>query len=329
MALGDGIRRNIAHVEPEERALLRDAFLGLQQRHFAGARDDDVPGGVTLWFKQDEIHQATHVHHGPEFLPWHREIVNRMEQMLRHVHPQVSLHYWNWQQHPGKVPDGNIGGGTTGELNLFTADFMGHGDEHLQPIGPPWQNEVAPFRSDGFYLQTASADRDSSGNPADPPLKCVRRVAGSPASPDEDRSTVTATDYPTMRKRLERTHDNMHNFVAMGGQHISFRDPFVFLLHSNVDRLFALWQTQPGHPERLDPDTVYGPESDLDVPVESSVQNLTHRIEPWSTGRSFDQFGVEHRTRPWFAPEGEGRARTYRHPSIVRPPRYVHPPTDG
>ncbi len=30
MALGDGIRRNIAHVDPTERALLKDAIL---QRH--------------------------------------------------------------------------------------------------------------------------------------------------------------------------------------------------------------------------------------------------------------------------------------------------------
>jgi hypothetical protein len=34
----------------------------------------------------------------------------------------------------------------------------------------------------------------------------------------------------------------------------------VFLLHSNVDRLYAKWQTDPNHPERLDPATVYGSE---------------------------------------------------------------------
>jgi hypothetical protein len=45
-------------------------------------------------------------------------------------------------------------------------------------------------------------------------------------------------------------------------------------------------------------------------------------VEPWSTGHSFDQFGVEHFTRPWFAPENEGSPKTYKHPSIVAPPRY-------
>lgn len=74
MALGDGIRRNIASVDPTERALLRDALIELNHRFFPGNRTDPVPGGVTWWFKQDEIHQATHVHGGPEFVPWHREM---------------------------------------------------------------------------------------------------------------------------------------------------------------------------------------------------------------------------------------------------------------
>ena len=104
----------------------------------------------------------------------------------------------------------------------------------------------------------------------------------------------------------------MHGFIAMGPQHRTFEDPFVFLLHSNVDRLFARWQTDPQHPERLNPDTIYGTESaSLDV-----------LVEPWSTGHSFDTFGREHFTRPWFVPENEGVQHTYKHPSLVTPPRY-------
>ena len=87
MALGDGIRRNIAHVEPSERDLFRDALLELNRRFYPGSRTDSPPGGVTYWFKQDEIHQATHVHGSPEFVPWHREIVNRFEELLREVNP--------------------------------------------------------------------------------------------------------------------------------------------------------------------------------------------------------------------------------------------------
>ena len=114
MALGDGIRRNIASVTPGERALLREALIALNQRYFPGSRNDLPTGGVSWWFKQDEIHQATHVHNGPEFLPWHRELVNRLEQMLRTINPQLSLHYWDWTQDPRAIPNANLGGGIRG-----------------------------------------------------------------------------------------------------------------------------------------------------------------------------------------------------------------------
>ena len=311
MPLGDGIRRNIAHVDPSERALLRDAIKELNQRFFGGARDDaPAPGHVSWWFKQDEIHQATHVHGGPEFVPWHRAIVNRYEALLRAINPQLSLHYWDWTQDPRSIPNANLGGGSTGTLNLFTSDFMGYGGDTSDEIGEPW-------KSAGFYDPTASPARDSAGGTAaDPPALVTRFINDGigPADPGDDDDIVNANDYAIMHTLLESIHDDMHGFVAMGGQHISFRDPFVFLLHSNVDRLFARWQTDPAHPERLDPATVYGSES-----ADPALANL---VEPWSTGHSVDQFGIEHFTRPWYAPEDLGVPFDYKHPQIVFPPCY-------
>jgi len=75
MSLGDGIRRNIATVSLAERHRLRDAILALNRAFYAGGRNDTPTGGVTFWFKQDEIHAHTHVHNCPAFLPWHRELV--------------------------------------------------------------------------------------------------------------------------------------------------------------------------------------------------------------------------------------------------------------
>lgn len=313
MALGDGIRRNIAHVDPSERTLFRDALLELNRRKFPGSRGDSpIAGGVTMWFKQDEIHQATHVHGTPEFVPWHRELVNRLEAMLRDVDSRLSLHYWDWTQDPRSIPNANLGGGTTGTLNLFTPDFMGHGGTNTAPIGPPWQNASAPWRPDGFYVPGASPHRDSSGNPADPPDTVVRSVDGSPATVAADNGVITAPDYPTMWSRLRPIHDSMHGFVAMGGAHVSFRDPFVFLLHSNVDRLFAMWQTAVGHPERLNPATVYGTDG-------TSPSVLDANIQPWS--------GVPPTVRPWAPPENDLDAHSYKHPSVVRPPCYDTLPT--
>jgi hypothetical protein len=92
----------------------------------------------------------------------------------------------------------------------------------------------------------------------------------------------------------------------MGGTHVSFRDPFVFLLHSNVDRLFAMWQLTKA--DRLNPETVYGVEG-----VAPSV--LDTFIQPWS--------GVPLGTvRPWAPPENQGEPKNYKHPSVVTPPTY-------
>ena len=145
------------------------------------------------------------------------------------------------------------------------------------PIGDPWL-------AAGYYVPNASPHRDQSGNAADPPRLVARSVVGSPASIGDDAAILAENDYATMRIRLEDVHNRMHGFVAMGGQHFSFRDPFVFLLHSNVDRLFARWQLDPAHPERLDPSTVFGSESDADVVVGAGTQNVNRLVEPWSTG---------------------------------------------
>jgi hypothetical protein len=185
MALGDGIRRNIANVDPEERALLRDAFVDLNKFLYPGFRADQPPGAVSFWFKQDEIHQATHVHDGPEFLPWHRVIVNRLEEMLRQINPRLSLHYWDWTQDPRAIPNANLGGGRRGTLNLFTPDFMGYGGTALREIGEPWL-------SARYYVPGASPHRDESNNPADPPNTVVRSVGGSPAS----RAAETPSSAP-------------------------------------------------------------------------------------------------------------------------------------
>jgi hypothetical protein len=60
----------------------------------------------------------------------------------------------------------------------------------------------------------------------------------------------------------------------------------------------------------------------VDVPVGAGIQNVAHQVEPWSTGHSFDQFGQEHFTRPWYAPESQVDPHTYKDASVVAPPCY-------
>ena len=121
-------------------------------------------------------------------------------------------------------------------------------------------------------------------------------VVGSPASTTQDQAIVAAGNYVSMRNLLEFVHDLMHGFVRMGGTHISFRDPFVFLLHSNVDRLFALWQLQPISPQRLDPNLVYGPESG-DPALNGNVEPCRRATRSISSGRALHAAVVRPRER--------------------------------
>jgi Common central domain of tyrosinase len=311
MVLGDRIRRNISTVEPEEKKLFIEAILALNENFYPGKRDDAIVGHVSYWFKQDEIHQSTHVHHGPAFLPWHRNLCNGFEKLLRKVEPQLSLHYWDWNQDP---------------IDIFTPELMGAAN------GPAGE----PLLSAGFYIPDASQYRSDSAfdlshsNPCDPPRTLTRQKGeGIPDFGISDiHDIIDKHDFPEMRQALERKHDLAHNYIGgtIGDPHTSFRDPFVFLVHSNVDRLFATWQLQPEHKkERLNPDTVYGNESDSETTgnfPEAHIGILSP-LEPWS---GIDAPGAEEgilQIRPWAPPENEQMVINSRDPSVVKPPQYA------
>ena len=48
MALGDGIRRNIAKVSPDERLRLHEAFITLNKRFFYGGNPYDTQFGFPV-----------------------------------------------------------------------------------------------------------------------------------------------------------------------------------------------------------------------------------------------------------------------------------------
>lgn len=301
MALGDGIRRDVATISQAERDRLRDAIVALNHRYYPGSRTDTPAGHVSFWFKQDEIHQATHVHGGPAFLTWHRELCNRFEQLIREVDPELSLHYWDWNSDPAP---------------WLTAAFFGNANGS---IGDPW-------RAAGFYDPSASPFRGDpfdtvNYNPADPPHNVTRnKQGGAPpvggAGWPADAAILAAPTYPAMRNLLEDAHDNAHGYIGgtLGDPHASFRDPIVFLLHSNVDRLFAMWQAAAGQAWRLDPNQVYG--------SEGGSAAILENLQPWAGG------GAGHpATRPWAPPENQQVVKNSRHPSVVAPPCYDTLPT--
>ncbi len=283
MASTDGVRRNIAHVSAEERQLFRDAIVRLNRTHY--------PDGVSKWVKQDRIHQATHVHWSPAFLPWHRELCNRFESLLREINPALSLHYWDWTEDPRQAS--NDAGHT---VNLFTTEFMGSDNGKVEfPFSdfPPITRSVA--KNNNHQIPTSTG--------ADPDLDIIK-------STNQITQNIQWNLFrTTLEGNKQRNHDIVHDYIggSIGNQKTAFEDPFVFLLHSNVDRIWAMWQTVPGEEWRLDPDKIYG--------TESHHSEIIAALEPWA-GKA------EKPLRPWGPPDYQEEIKNSKDLTIVVPPRY-------
>ncbi len=276
MAIGNVIRRNIAKVSPVERNKLRDAILLLNELEF-------YPDSVSFWDKQDAIHEATHIHGGPSFLPWHREMINRFEELLRQVDPSLALHYWDWTTDPRASSNGS-----SGTTNLFSTGATGFMGSASGSAGPP----LAAFPI------TRDVQPGAPGVAADSTI-----VNTGGALPNTGQ-------YPAFDDALQGAHNGIHGYIGgtIGQGHTAFEDPFVFLLHSNVDRLFAKWQMVPGKSFRLLPDQVYGSDGST-----TGVQGIMTMMEPWAGGSGL---------RPWATPDNQQLSKNSKHATVVVPPLY-------
>ncbi len=275
-------RENAATATPAERALYKDAILDAGTRYCAS----DLL--VSYWHKQKDIHLETPrvsypLHGSLAFLPWHRELLNRFEVLLQEAHPTVKLLYWDWTKDP-----------VTGGFDYFQPSFMGYsgrGERDSISIGAPFLPALGPAGA------------------------VTRRLEAGPPPVELDATILAQTPYAAFRTRLEDVnHNPAHAYV--GGHSIaspgtlsdsmkSPADPFFFLLHGNVDRLWAKWQRDPAALSRRDPATTFAPDS------ASSI--LTDKMVPWNGATTVE---------PYTTAGGYIFDKNAKHPSVVFPPIY-------
>jgi len=247
-------RRNAKTVGTAERNAYRDALVDI-----GSAPGFEYSDMMQYFRKQNFVHESPNPEHGnPAFLPWHREFMNRYENLLRESNPLVTLLYWDFTESP------------TSGTNLFTTNFMGASSG---TVGAP----LTP-------LQPPTLSRNVGGS--------ISGVCGASLF-QSDAFFNAISGYPTLSSAIEQTpnHDCAHGFIGgytAGAGQISFlataaQDPFFFMLHSNVDRQWANWQRDGADTNRIDPVAVYGGDSSHPrINADMSPWDGTTGLAPWN-----------------------------------------------
>lgn len=234
-----GIRKNQATLSADEKSRFVNAILQLKAN---GIYDRYVRQHRDLFFDAN-----AGIHETALFLPWHREFLRRLELDLQRIDPSVSLPYWDW------TVDRSL------TASLWGADFMGGNGV---PPGGAVQTGAFAFRFGRWRLTV----RD---NPAGR-VELTRAISSGATLPSANgvQRVLTRTPFSAFRVDLEgNIHNIVHGFIGgSAGDRSSPNDPAFFLLHCNVDRLWAIWQSL--HP--------------TDAPFQGDGRfNLNSPMQPW------------------------------------------------
>ncbi len=185
------------------------------------------------------------------FLSWHRYFLFQFEQDLQSHVPGVMLPYWDWTD-PASImtntflgPDGTIGGEV--RSGYFARNAPGTAG-NVTPAPAWWPAALA-----GFQLHS------SFGGAAGPLIRDIAPVGQLPSVTDI-RQSLAMTTYPSFQNALEggvglssfhQMHNALHGWIGgafgqMSSPDVSPFDPFFYLHHCNIDRLWAMWQMD-GH----------------------------------------------------------------------------------
>ena len=165
------------------------------------------------------------IHRRSSFLPWHRAFMISIERHLQAIDPSVTVPYWHFDQ-PSP--------------NLFSPDFMGGtpnaaGRVSFNATNPlrNWSILGVPgvIRMPSFNTATSGAQWDGG--------------AGLNPVLNETSTLTLGTNWSSFFDMEDDPHDTAHSSFSTGpitSPETATRDPLFFLLHSNIDRLWAKWQ---------------------------------------------------------------------------------------
>lgn len=269
-------------------------------------------------------------HAGPMFLPWHRQYLRVLEEAMREVTgEEIAVPYWDWtnaESTHAVFSDGFMGGdGDPRQDYAVTSGPFRKGawDLKVQDVGLFWGQSASswirrrfgssplaptlPTRADEeAALRAPRYDAAPFNDSSDPRRSFRNALEGyrNPLSltgcmPDRTNGTVPLGEAQVHNRAhgwvggsLPPSAEGVMRFGTLAVNVASPNDPVFFLLHSNVDRIWAEWQgLHPG--ETFLPRSGYRHNSAGDVlrPFEETgeattpadvedIERLGYRYEP-------------------------------------------------
>ncbi|WP_017317186.1 tyrosinase family protein [Mastigocladopsis repens] len=312
LAYRASVRKNVVDLTSEEKHAFVDAVRTLKNTFLEGSTvsiyDQFVAVHVAamgLMYEGAQGPAAGHdgAHESDLFLPWHREFIHRFEKALQLVNPKVTIPYWDWTDPKALeviFQDDFMGPNGQG-VNLNIPDL---GEVQGGPVAS------GPFSAANGWILRSDLHIKPSGESFGEVLLRFLQVppTNSYPIPKEDEEQILAiNDYETFRLALEGfikldsstqqptsgvfQHNYFHSFVGgatfdpavgrpealgtMADLASAINDPVFWLVHSNVDRLWAEWQVNGHAGSNYYPTTGghYG-------------ENLNDRLWPWDGGES-------------------------------------------
>lgn|SRR5690348_11872121 len=176
-------------------------------------------------------------HHGDLlFLPWHRAYLYTLELTFRELSAGFTLAYWEWNSPAGHAQ---------GLPAAYTAENDAAGNPN-----PLFNSPVNIDAATIDQLESNPQTADSLDFSTSPPLtiRDPDQPSQLPSQAAVQRIIDGSNTFTDFSRRLEQAHNSVHGWVggAMGIVPVSAYDPVFWAHHTNIDRIWYLWQV--AHP---------------------------------------------------------------------------------
>lgn len=210
-----------------------------------------APGATSVNFGHGGVSAGAY-----SFLSWHRYFLFDFEKKLQSYVPGVMLPYWDWTDPASIMTATFLGPNGTTNSEVRSGYFARNapGTPGNVTPAPPWW----PATLTGWNMPAAFGSVFTGAL-----RRSISNTSGLPSVSDL-QDALTKTDYRNFTWAVEsgtgvgsgnQMHNGMHGWIGggtlaspghMSSAAVSPFDPFFYLHHCNIDRLWAMWQLD-GH----------------------------------------------------------------------------------